>query len=485
MNTRLLLMLAGAAAAVWAFNHWRRAVKIAMVLLIVEGGLRKWVFPEAQDLLYFAKDVLLVAAYLGFLRQWPRVRYRLPHLPLFYAVLGLAMLLGVLQIFNPRLPNPLVGVFGFKAYFLYVPLMFVLPAVFESDADVFRFLRRYALLAIPLGVLALLQFTSPASSALNTYARSSGEVGYIATFGSSTHVRVTGTFAFITGYTAYLLTTAILILTLLGASGWRLRGSLFLYAGLGMTLLGMLMSGSRGPVLLLALLLPVYWWFAVVRERGSGATFGRLLLAVGLLAGFMVFVGEDALSAFIGRAAGHSDVPSRLTSPLLSPYLLLPATGVLGYGIGATHQTAAAVAPSLVPYSWLHGLVVEVESGRVMIELGPLGFLFVYFLRLFLLGYAFVQVRRLRTRFHRALALTSLLIFLAQLPGGSVFDVTAGVYYWFAAGLLLLAGRLDEVAVRAALAAAAQPVGRPPARPYEAPAPVPARPAAAWLPRTR
>ena len=93
-------------------------------------------------------------------------------------------------------------------------------------------------------------------------------------------MRVTGTFSFIIGYTSYLLATTILILVILATTRWRFRGNLLVFGALGMTLLGMLMSGSRGPVFLLALLFPLYWWLAVVREKQSGQTFVRLLLGL-------------------------------------------------------------------------------------------------------------------------------------------------------------------------------------------------------------
>lgn len=456
MNIRFLIVLAGGAAALWSFRRWRQATQFAMVLLIFEGAIRKWVFPGAQDLIYFAKDVLLLGAYAGYLRDLPRLRLHRPALPVFYGILVLSMLIGLLQIFNPLLPNLMVGLFGFKAYFFYVPLLFVLPAAFSGDAELYQFLRRYSLIAIPIGVLAMAQFLSPASSALNAYARTNEESAYIATFGSSTHVRVTATFPFITGYTAYLLATVILILTLLGASRWQFRGNFLMFGALAMTILGMLMSGSRGPVLLLALLFPFYWWLGVIRESGGGAVFGRLLLALGLVAGMVVFLGEDAVGAFLGRAAGVSDVSSRVTSPLMSPFLLLPDAGLLGFGIGATHQTAVALAPSPQPYSWLRGLIVEVESGRIMVEMGALGFALVFFIRIYLALYALRQVYRLRTRFHRAMATASFLFFVEAIPAGVVFDVTADVYYWFFAGLLFLVVRLDHEAVLAAAARAAK-----------------------------
>ncbi|HYO15538.1 MAG TPA: hypothetical protein VE685_20270 [Thermoanaerobaculia bacterium] len=481
MNTRLLLILAGGGAALWSYRNWRKSVQFAMVLLLVEGALRKWIFPGSQDLVYFAKDVLLLGTYAGFLRDRARLRLRPPALPALYGTLALSILLGLFQVFNPRLPNLLVGVFGFKAYFFYVPLLFVLPAAFPTDAALARFLRRYALLAVPVGLLAVAQFFSPPTSILNTYARSSNEMGYIATFGSSEHVRVTATFSFITGYTSYLLATSILLLGLLGSSRWRFRGNLLLFLALGMTLLGMLMTGSRGPVLMLLALVPAYWWLGVLRERGGGAAFGRLVLGLSLVGVFLAYAGGDALGAFYGRALSVADVPGRVASPLVAPFHLLPHAGLLGFGIGATHQTAVALTPGVIPYSWLQGVIIEAESGRVMLELGPVGFLLVYFLRICLAAVAFRQVLTLRTRFHRAVATTCLLWFLASIPGGVIFDVTSDVYFWFFAGLLLLAMRLDREAVRAAAQAAARPQpGRDSGRVTDDPSPTPVGAVGAW-----
>ena len=78
MNLRILVVLAGCAAALWAVRRWRLAVQLAMVLLVFEGAIRKWLAPGAQDLVYFAKDVLLLGVYVGFFRELPRLRARLP-----------------------------------------------------------------------------------------------------------------------------------------------------------------------------------------------------------------------------------------------------------------------------------------------------------------------------------------------------------------------------------------------------------------------
>jgi hypothetical protein len=474
MDLRLLLVAAGAGAALWAFLRWRTALQLVMVLLVVEGAIRKWLFPGAQDLVYLGKDVILIGVYAGYLRQRGQLRYRPPALPVLYSVLAFAAVFGLLQIFNPNLPNLMVGAFGWKAYFLYVPILVVLPASFPTDRDLVTFLRRYIQLSIPVGILALAQFLSPASSSLNTYARTAEDTagGYISTFGSSEFVRVTATFSYISGYASYLVAITIIVLSYLALTRWRLQGSVTIYVALGMAMLGMLMTGSRGPVFMLVLLFPLYWWLAVMRGSQGGATFGRLLIGLAMLVILINALGGDAVAAFRGRAASSGDFVGRITVPFEAPWEVLPSSGLVGYGIGATHQTATAFTQGLVPYSWLHGVGAEVESGRVMLELGPVGFFLVYFVRLFMIAFALQQVLVLRTTFHRAVATACLMFFLAQLLGSVIFDVTSDLYYWFFGGLLLTVMRLDRLAIAQAQRTAA--AVRAPSAPQPRTMPVPA-----------
>jgi hypothetical protein len=449
VQMRLVLIFCGLGTAVWSYARWRQAVRVALLLVILEGAIRKWLFPGAQEVVYFAKDLLLFGAYCGWLMG--RGGRPLPRLAGLKVPLLLGALYGLIEIFNPRLPNPLVGIFGFKAYFFYAPLLFVFSDAFDSDRELARFLKRYALTAIPVGLLAVAQFFSSPSSPLNTYARAVEDVSYISTFGNSTFVRVTATFSYITGYSSYLIAAAILLLGILAATQWQFRKNLAIYCALAMTMLGILLTGSRGPLLLLAAVFPLYWWLAVARERGAGAIFSRLILAAALMMMFLSYGASDAVDAYLGRASESEDVRTRLLAPFYQPFDKFAESGLFGFGIGATHQTAAAVVKDQVPYSWLRGLIVEDETGRVMIELGPLGFALVFWVRIYLSLLAFRYARRLRTRFHRAMATACLLFFVSHLPAPVVFDVTADVYYWFFAGLLILVARLDRETAAAAV----------------------------------
>ena len=143
-----------------------------------------------------------------------------------------------------------------------------------------------------------------------------------------------------------------------------------------------------------------------------------------------------------------------LAGRIIAPFKALHMTASIARPRSASASAPRTRPPPLVaesstPYSWMRGSRVEVESGRVMLELGPVGFLLVY-LAAPLPGRSSPSARPCGC----APASTArwrpprFLFFLAQLPGGIVFDVTAGVYYWFFAGLLLLAVRLDREAAR-------------------------------------
>jgi hypothetical protein len=468
---RILLLALGCAAVGWSVRQWRVAIQAAMVLLVFEGAIRKWLLPGSQDLVYFAKDALFLGAYVGFLRSGSR-RWPLPQAPMLYAALVASVVLGMFQVLNPMLPNVLVGVLGFKSYFLYVPLLFVVPAVFRDDAELALFLKRYVLIIFPVVLLSVAQFFSPAGSVLNTYAQPT-ESNAISTFGSSNFVRTTGTFSYISGYTSYLLATTILILMILTTTRWRFKGNLVTFAALGAVMLGIMMSGSRGPVFLLALAFPIYWWLGVVREKQGGQTVIRLLLGVGLLVAGLTSAGDQAVTAFSQRASSHEDLSYRVTYPFTSPVHMLSYSGLFGFGIGATHQAASALTGGVENPSLIN-ITPEAESGRVMLEIGPVGFFFVYFARFAVAAFTLRQALRLRTLFHRAVATSALLIFIVQIPGGIVFDVTSGVYYWFLTGLVFLVVRLDRrVQVPAARLGAATKVAPAPAIPADVALPLP------------
>src|SRR5439155_7879005 len=113
------------------------------------------------------------------------------------------------ESFNPGAGSMLAGLFGWKAYVFYMPLFLIVPALFRSTDELDRFLRYYVALALPVGLLGAAQFSAGPDSPLNVYAAGvespGSEEANIATFGEDSYVRITGTFSYISGYSAYLV----------------------------------------------------------------------------------------------------------------------------------------------------------------------------------------------------------------------------------------------------------------------------------------
>lgn len=446
--TNVLLALAAGGAAIWCFRRWWVAVRWLLVLLVLEGAIRKWLLPGHQQLVYLAKDVFFAAIVAGYLMTRNRARrVRVPAVVVI-PLLGCAIW-GALEVFNPKLPSVLVGVFGWKAYFWYAPLLWVVPAAFRDLRDLDRFLRRYALIALPMMALAVLQFRSPVTSALNRYAWGENEgLGGIATFGAQSAARVTGTFTYISGFTTYLVAIGVILLVVLGADGFRMRGNWKEWAAFLSLPIGIFASGSRGPLVLLAGILPLFFLLA---RRGVGARAGallRLVAGTAVAAALTSYVAMPALEAFVLRATTTGEnVTLRVLDPFLGPFQVLDDIDFFGFGIGATHQAASALVPGMLPGSWLEGVVAEAESTRVMIETGPLGFLLHFTYRIALLAVVFGASARARFQRPRVVALGCGFFLLSQLPGAIVFNVYAGVYFWFIAGVALLAAAQDREAV--------------------------------------
>jgi hypothetical protein len=101
---------------------------------------------------------------------------------------------------------------------------------------------------------------------------------------------------------------------------------------------------------------------------------------------------------------------------------------------------------------WLDGRYYEYEGSRVLEETGVIGFILVYAARIWLLVKAITLGVRFRTALYVAMAGVIAGFFAQHLAGLNVINnPTAGIYYWFAGGLLFAMYRLELQETTAAL----------------------------------
>lgn len=444
MNLLIIGLVTIASIICLSSLDWRLSVKAVLVLLVIEGALRKWVLPQASDAMYFLKDVVLFGAYLKYYVFSASERKYQIKSDILKLLVFLAAGWSLFQAFNPSLGSAVVGMFGFKNYIYYIPLMWMIPNLFQSEEELYKFLRIYLLLVIPIGFLGIAQFFSPYSSLLNVY--TPGAVSDVATFGVTDAARITGTFSYLSGYSLYLLVCFGLLVPMLSIKQplwWRWLSVIELL----LVVVNSMMTGSRTSIFAEVLFLLGYLCIqGLTRPVGTLSLLNKFLVPVVVVSLAASIWFRPALDAIWLRTTANKDVTGRISSSFVEPLQFIKYKELDGYGTGATHQGSVALRRILsLPEGEYIPVYYESEMGRVALELGPIGFVFWYGLRVGIAIALWLVFWKLKRPFLRQLALAAFLIQTIQLSGHLVFHHTFAVHYWFLSSFVFLLPRLEQV----------------------------------------
>lgn len=449
MTILILLFCAGIVIYLSSLN-WRISVKIVLVLLIFEGVLRKWVLPQASDAIYLLKDVILTGAYLSyFLANRPPFKLKNSYTETLNLLLFISAIWCAVQSFNPDLGSFIVGLFGLSRYLLYIPLMWLVPSLFDSEEELYKFLRLYLLLVIPVCLLGIAQFYSPPSSPLNVYA-GGAEATANNNFGgldNVTRTRITGTFSYTNIYTAYLFVSFSYLLSFIffeTSPIWKITALLECF----LIVLNFFMTGSRGIFIFSGLFFFGYLSLQSLFYPGAFMRFFKKLTIPILI----IFIAapiwfKPAIDALNQRVDNTNDAQERIILAFTIPSELLKGKSFIdSYGTGATHTGGQAIRRLLNLPQGIATPPAESELHRVAIELGYFGFTLWYAMRLTLLLALWNVFQKLKRAFLQDMALTAFLYHLILLPAQIVVHPVSVVYYWFFSGFIFLLPRLESLA---------------------------------------
>jgi hypothetical protein len=263
-------------------------------------------------------------------------------------------------------------------------------------------------------------------------------------FGSSgfEHARTTGTFPYIGGYTTFLSAMLCLGAGLATKNKWRVSGNLWPLSLVMVTIAAMFTTGSRAPIYSAIITSPLMFFI----WRFAGLVPMRTLLRIGGLWAILVVavavLSSGAIEAYAYRAEHADDPVVRILAPITEAYSVLGEAPVIGTGMASTHGAAINIMGTDT-WWWLQGILVEPEMARVLEETGIIGFVLIYTARVWLLVKAIILGVRFRTPLYAAMS-GAIAAFFGQFLFGTVINnATAGIYYWFAAGLLFGMLRLE------------------------------------------
>lgn len=406
----------------------RALVWLYIGLWVFEGALRKWILPSLANPLLVVRDPVLLLLYAVALAKgvFPRTGF-----------IPAIALLGVVATFVSMFftPTPmLVTLFGLRADYLHLPLIFLLPMVLRRS-DLKLLGRGVLAVAVGMAVLVLLQFRSGPGAFLN---RGAGE-GTVMLESAFGHVRPSGTFSYTNGLTGFTAVVASFFLQNLLEKRLVPRG-LWL-AAIPALLVLVVLSGSRLAALTTGLLLATVLLISVVQSRYRASSL-KLVVLVGVgvfLAGsFAVF--QSGLDVFANRFQSNnvekSGMVGRYLESYRQPFQVLDRADAAGAGLGMGTNVAAGLLTGARRFMFSEG-----EGGRVIMENGPVVGLAYLLLRLCIAVYVGqAALRALRTH---AATLPALLFAgcFNDLIIGQFAQATELGYAVIAGGLCLAAAR--------------------------------------------
>lgn len=414
----------------------RSGLGLFLFLLIYDGALRKWLLPGAEQILFIAKDALLLGLLVYALLNRPR-QINAAMLGAAGALFGLYATWVFLAAGNLNLPSVLVSVWGLKAHLLYASLILLLPLAFNDLDALFRWLvKAYPWLVAPVCAVALVQLASPPDSFINQSLK--GEMEGTAYFGEEGLVRVTGTFSYISGMGAFVQASTLLGMGLfLGGA----RSRVFLI-GLGFALATLPATGSRA-VLVVAATSAVIMLASAIASRLIGMRMAvRVVVVLTALVAISLQTQDDAWVALQQRAEQSRYDEGRIFTAFTNAFDFLDVAGPFGFGTGSANLGSPALVKDREPFSWLPvGNRFEEESGRIVLELGMIGWLLSLAMRVAFFLWAVKLALKGRTRVVRLAAVLALPVMaLGMYVGNGVFAPPVGAtYYWFCVALLAMA----------------------------------------------
>lgn len=294
------VLLAGTLAV--GYRWPLRSLYALVVAVVLEGAVRKW---AVNDIVVFmAKDFLALGIYAAVL---PRLgREALLRSRALVVTLGSLILLAVLSAALSDSASQ--AAIGIRSYVVYVPLLWVAPALLDTPARRRALLGLVVALGIAEAALILVQALA-GSGTLNKVV--SGAVQGVVPIGDESYIRPAGTFMQVGVAAAFLLIALLAALALVATS-------------------------PRGAWLWVA--------FVTVATVGSGALFtgSRVLLATAvpaLLAAALALLALRRLLAVIGLAVA-------VASSALVVVVLFPVLGS-GSGLALPAERAIGIDPEV------------------------------------------------------------------------------------------------------------------------------------------
>lgn len=418
-----------------------RLLVTSFLIILLDGIFRKWLLPSLSSQIFALKYLFFGLTYLVCFYQSgysiSKVKY-----PFQVFLIIFLLWMGYQFFFHNPLNAPLiVYLAGTLNYLFFMPLIIVVPIYFNSINRFLGMIRFLGIISIPIFVLGIIQYFLPPDHILNSFVNEEQKITLV-----TQYTRVISIFTFVKIYNVFLLFTSILFFTFIFIYQIRKKSPYFLYFIIILGLLNTIMTASRLPTFLTVfffLIIVIYILINIPLLRNKTYS----LLIVGLIALIALYFNSNtyktAVDAFLTRTENAEIVADRgvagysATDRLISRLMIFSKSeeaGFFGYGIGVTYQGTGEYILSKIPSA-----EYEDENHRIVLEIGTIGILIIFLIRISVFLHCFKLFLRIRKLEYTLLFFPLILYILPPtfFISNVTFNYLESFTYWFAIGLMI------------------------------------------------
>ncbi|MFA5008220.1 MAG: hypothetical protein WC546_03255 [Candidatus Omnitrophota bacterium] len=307
-------------------NKIKQLIWIYVFLLIFEGAIRRWLLYSIREPLLLIRDPFVLWIYLLAIKSGV-----FPNNKFMQVIIFLGIISFLVSLTSP-VSNLLVSLYGWRTNFLHLPLIFLIPKVFNIE-DVKKIGRWILIFSIPVAFIMVMQFNSGRDSFWNRSL--TGEYDQLSSaLGKG---RPPGSFSFSTGPTLFFpFVTVFLLYSLFKRN---LYSTSLVLASSVSVLIAMSVSGNRGLVVSVIIVCAATLFIFFSRPSLTNLVL-KFLIIIFILVIFVsslgiVNEGVRVLSKRFSEAGGiERGIKDRILGGLtqaVSQYFEYP---IFGYGLG-------------------------------------------------------------------------------------------------------------------------------------------------------
>ncbi len=403
--------------------------------------------PQYHQELFFLRDPFVLAIYCLCLkyRIFPRQQFWMIAAITWMWLGGLLLLL---QIVNGTISSNtalLLSVYGWRQYFFYIPLPFVIGQCFKKE-DLLRLTRYTLVFSIPIAYLSILQASAPANSVLNAGVADDPDNSFAPLGVALGFVRTSGTFSSNVGQVLFIgsLLAMILWVWILPRERRPLRGVMLAVVTMAVSV-NLAVGGHRAAFVLgLLILSAAFACTALLPRRYDRRRVLRMVACVTIAGAVtMPILFPEQLMALSVRAAGAAEgddwysygIVNRAFGDFTHFVDLLPETPLLGYGLGRGGNAGTGIGISIP-------VAAEDDWSRNIVDLGSvLGCAFIAFRVLLVISLLASAVATARRKYEPLPLLIIGFIGGVLLYGQITGHGTVNGYAWMFVGFCIAANK--------------------------------------------